>query len=79
MARWLISRQGEGPDSVHVYYDNLISKMRFAMGALPPETPDQDVVDWIFNYGNPATGDRIQLSDGSIIICMFSDQVGASA
>lgn len=77
MARWLIHRTGRGNDSIVVYYDNLITGMRYPLGKLSSDIPDDMIVDWIFSHGDPAYGDRIQLSDGTMFV--FRAPEGASA
>lgn len=67
MARWLIQRTGRGNDGTAVFYDNLITKLRYPLGTLSSDVPDDMIVEWIFRHGKPADGDVIKLSDGSKI------------
>lgn len=64
MARWLIVREGKGNEAVAVFYDNLVTGMRYPLGKLSSDVPDTMVLEWIFKHGGPAYGDRIVLSDG---------------
>lgn len=65
MASWIVVREGKGREAVTVYYLNHVTNMRYVLGKLDSCVPDQMVLDWIFNHGDPAYGDRIQLSDGN--------------
>jgi hypothetical protein len=67
MARWLIQRTARGNDGITVFYDNLVTKMRYELGKLSSDVPDSMIVDWIFAYGDPAYGDAIVLSDGTFL------------
>jgi hypothetical protein len=61
----LIVREARGNEGTAVFYDNLVTGMRYPLGRLSSDVPDQMIVDWIFKFGGPAYGDRIRLSDGS--------------
>jgi hypothetical protein len=77
MARWSIVRSGRGNEAVSVFYDNLVTGMRYPLGKLSSDVNDQMILDWIFNHGDPAYGDEIRLSDGSRIF--FKKSEGACA
>jgi hypothetical protein len=47
-----------------VFYDNLVTGLRYPLGRLSSDVPDHMIVEWIMNHGQPAYGDRIKLSDG---------------
>jgi hypothetical protein len=66
MASWIVFREGRGLDAVKVYYLNHITGVRYTLGSLSSDVPDTMILNWIFNHGGPAYGDRIQLSDGSL-------------
>jgi hypothetical protein len=64
MARWLIQRTHRGNGGISVFYDNLVTGMRWPLGKLSSDVSDDMIVEWIFKHGGPAYGDRIQLSNG---------------
>lgn len=64
MARWVVVREGRGLDGVRVFYDNLLTGVRYPLGTCPGDVDDDLVLDWILKHGKPAYGDRIVLSDG---------------
>jgi hypothetical protein len=77
MAQWLIVRDGKGREAVTVFYDNLVTGMRYKLGNLSSDVPDPMIFDWIFKFGGPAYGDRIRGSDGSVFY--FKRPEGARA
>lgn len=69
MARWIIEREaGRGNDKVFLFYHNLVTGMRYPLGSSSSDVPDQMIVDWIFKCGDPALGDQIRLSNGSVFV-----------
>jgi hypothetical protein len=79
MARWVIVRSEKGgPEAVSLFYDNLLTGMRYPLGKLGSDVPDNMILDWIFKHGGPAYGDQIRLSDGTRFI-FAAPAAGASA
>lgn len=67
MATWMIIR-GSGPDGTEVFYINHITDMKYHLGSLSSDVPDNDIVAWVFAEAGPAYGDKIRLSDGSLLV-----------
>jgi hypothetical protein len=64
MARWLIVRE---EDRVDLFYENLITGLRYHLGAREAEMTDDAVVKWIFENGAPVPGERIHTTAGILI------------
>lgn len=69
MARWIIVRDEE----VKLYYENLITNIVYPLGSVERDVSDDMVVEWIFKQAQPQFGDRIHLSDGSMLVFQRGD------
>lgn len=74
MAQWLVVRR---LDRVLLFYDNLVTGLRYDLGARDLTTTDAEAVAWIFAHGGPQPGDRIRLPDGALLV--YSSAPAAAA
>lgn len=64
MARWLIVRDA---NRVDLFYENLLTGLRYHLGYRDASVTDDAVVAWIFEHGEPAPGERIHTTTGILV------------
>lgn len=69
MASWRIVRHpGCGNGKLELVYENWYTKLRYSLGLLSSDVPDEMVCAWIVDHGEHfEPGDLIHLSSGTIL------------
>lgn len=65
MAKWITFRNSHG--HLKLVFANVYTGQSEALGIMRSDTPDEMVIDWVIQQGNPSTGDIILLESGRVV------------